>query len=209
MMMGRFFFVLLLVAATNLAAQQDSVAIEGYSLQEFVVSGNRWQQLAETLPLKASRITFEEGNASNPQTAADLLGLTGEVFIQKSQYGGGSPMIRGFSANRLLYSVDGVRMNNAIFRSGNLQNVISLDPFATESTEVLFGPGSVNYGSDAIGGVMLFNTLRPRLSNGKGVSLFGSSTVRTATASDERTAHLHVGAGWRKIALLTSCTFSD
>ena len=208
-MMRRFFFVLLLVAATNLAAQQDSVAIEGVSLQEFVVSGNRWQQLAGTLPVKASRITFEEGNASNPQTAADLLGLTGEVFIQKSQYGGGSPMIRGFSANRLLYSVDGVRMNNAIFRSGNLQNVISLDPFATESTEVLFGPGSVNYGSDAIGGVMLFNTLRPRLSNGKGVSFFGSSTVRTATASGERSAHLHVGAGWRKIALLTSCTFSD
>jgi hypothetical protein len=49
---------------------------------------------------------------------------SGEVFVQKSQLGGGSPMIRGFSANRLLYSIDGVRMNTAIFRSGNLQQVI-------------------------------------------------------------------------------------
>jgi len=70
-------------------------------------------------------------------------------------------MIRGFSANRLLYAVDGVRMNTAIFRSGNLQNVISLDPFAISKTEVLFGPGSVMYGSDAIGGAMVFETLSP------------------------------------------------
>ncbi|MDZ7693921.1 MAG: TonB-dependent receptor plug domain-containing protein [Balneolaceae bacterium] len=68
--------------------------------------------------------------------------------------GGGSPMIRGFATNRVLLVVDGVRMNNAIFRSGNLQNVISLDPNAIENTEVVFGPGSVIYGSDAIGGVM-------------------------------------------------------
>ena len=41
-----------------------------------------------------------------------------------------------------------------VFRSGNIQNVISIDPFSVEQTEVLFGPGSVIYGSDAIGGVM-------------------------------------------------------
>lgn len=76
----------------------------------------------------------------NPQTTADLLELADGVAVQKSQLGGGSPMIRGMVTNRLLYSVDGVRMNTAIFRSGNLQNVISLDPFAHESTEVLFGP---------------------------------------------------------------------
>lgn len=73
-------------------------------------------------------------------------------------------MIRGFATSRLLYSVDGVRMNTAIFRSGNIQNVISLDPFAMENTEVLFGPGSVIYGSDAIGGVMSFQTLTPQFS---------------------------------------------
>ena len=109
----------------------------------------------------------------NPQTTADLLSNSGEVFIQKSQQGGGSPMIRGFATNRVLIAVDEVRMNNAIFRSGNLQNVISIDPFAVENTEVLFGPGSVIYGSDAIGGVMSFTTLAPKFSDSSKVLISG------------------------------------
>ena len=72
--------------------------------------------------------------------------------------------MRGFEANKILMVIDGVRMNTAIFRGGNIQNVISLDPFATEKAEVLFGPSSVIYGSDAIGGVMSFQTLTPQFS---------------------------------------------
>ena len=132
------------------------------SMDEIVVSATKWNQNSRDAPEKISAITSKEVALQNPQTAADLLGISGKIFIQKSQQGGGSPMIRGFSTNRLLYVVDGVRMNTAIFRSGNLQNVISLDPFAIEKTEVLFGPGSVIYGSDAIGGVMSFQTIRPQ-----------------------------------------------
>ena len=58
--------------------------------------------------------------------------------------GGGSPMIRGFAANRVLIMVDGIRMNNAIYRSGNLQNVISVDAQSLQNTEVIFGPGVGN-----------------------------------------------------------------
>ena len=101
--------------------------------------------------MKIVSISAKDVEMGNPQTAADLLGVSGKVYIQKSQQGGGSPMIRGFAANRLLYTVDRVRMNTAIFRGGNIQNVINLDPFAMENTEVIFGPSSVNYGSDAIG----------------------------------------------------------
>jgi hemoglobin/transferrin/lactoferrin receptor protein len=138
-----------------------------------------------------------------------LLELSGEVFIQKSQQGGGSPMIRGFSTNRLLYSIDGVRMNTAIFRSGNIHNVISLDAFAIENTEVLFGPGSVTYGSDAIGGVMSFQTRTPTLSNKEETSISGSLVSRFSTASNEITNHLHLNTGWRRFAMLTSITFSE
>lgn len=192
-----------------MVAQTDADSLRGYSLDEFVISANRWCQQKDVQPVRVSSISFDEANSYNPQTAADLLGLTGEVFIQKSQYGGGSPMIRGFATNRLLYSFDGVRMNTAIFRAGNLQNVISLDPFTISSTEVLFGPGSVGYGSDAIGGVMVFNTLRPQLATDKSPVVYGSATVRTATASNELTAHLHAGAGWRKWGFLTSLTYSS
>lgn len=178
-------------------------------LGEVVVTAMRWDHSENDLPIKVSSITFNKANEYNPQTMADVLSLSGEVFVQKSQYAGGSPMIRGFSANRLLYSIDGVRMNNAIFRSGNIQNVISLDAFSVGSTEIHFGPGAVGYGSDAIGGVMVFNTLRPQLSDSVKPKIFGSATIRTATASKELTPHLHFGVGFKKWSFLTSLTYSS
>lgn len=198
--------LLLLAIVLPGANAQDSLSV---NLNEIVISSSRWCQEREAQPVKIVRIEFEEANVYNPQTTADLLGLTGEVFIQKSQYGGGSPMIRGFATNRLLYCIDGVRMNSAIFRAGNIQNVISLDPFAVSGTEVLFGPGAVSYGSDAIGGAMVFTTLSPRLSFSSRPVAYGSATLRTATASNEMTLHAHAGVGWGCWGMLTSFTTSS
>jgi len=178
-------------------------------LGEVVVSGIRWPQSSETIPLKIHSIPAKELSLHNPQTTADLLGVTGKVFIQKSQQGGGSPMIRGFAANRLLYTVDGIRMNTAIYRGGNIQNVISLDPFAIENTEVLFGPGSVIYGSDAIGGVMSFQTLTPRLSLSDDATVSGNASVRYSSANKEQTGHFDNNMGWKKWAMVTSLSSWD
>ena len=162
------------------------------------------QQSSSSVPSKIVAISSEEIALQNPQTAADLLGISGNVFIQKSQQGGGSPMIRGFATNRLVYTIDGVRMNTAIYRGGNLQNVISLDPFTIEHAEVLFGPGSVIYGSDAIGGVMSFQTLTPQFSLDDKPFFTGKVVTRTASANNEKTAHLDVNAGWKKWVFITS-----
>ncbi|WP_237717680.1 TonB-dependent receptor plug domain-containing protein [Pontibacter sp. BAB1700] len=179
------------------------------SLRTVVVSAARWQQAAKEVPQRVSTIRPKDVLLQQPQTAADMLGQAGEVFIQKSQGGGGSPMIRGFATNRVLLAVDGVRMNTAIFRSGNLQNVISLDPFAIEKTEVMFGPGSVMYGSDAIGGVMNFYTLSPKFSADASPLIKGNAAIRWSSANHEKTAHLDLSYGLKKWAFLTSATFSD
>ena len=118
-------------------------------------------------------------------------------------------MIRGFATNRLLYTVDGIRTNNAIFRSGNIQNVINIDPFAVENTEVLFGPGSVIYGSDAIGGVMSFQTLTPQLSLTEKPYISGNVVARTSSANKEKTGHFDVNLGWKKWAFVTSISHWD
>lgn len=176
------------------------------SLDQIVVSATRWRQSSNQVPAHISKVTREEVSLQNPQTTADLLELSGEVFVQKSQMGGGSPMIRGFSTNRLLIAVDGVRMNTAIFRSGNLQNVISLDAFALEDTEILFGTGSVMYGSDAIGGVMSFQTLNPEL-NGREdnkLNVNGQALLRYSSANNERTGHFDINLGTKKWAFLSS-----
>ncbi|RFC54220.1 TonB-dependent receptor [Brumimicrobium aurantiacum] len=175
-----------------------------FMMNEVVISANKWSQISSDVPYKVSSLSPKDIALQNPQTAADLLGTSGDVFIQKSQQGGGSPMIRGFATNRLLYTIDGVRMNTAIFRGGNIQNVISLDPLAMENAEVLFGSSSTIYGSDAIGGVMSFQTLKPQFSKDDQPYVKGKAMMRYSSANQENTGHFDVNVGWQKWAIVTS-----
>lgn len=196
---------------TDLASASATLSLNPTSLNmdEVVVSATRWNQISNEVPSVITTISPTEVALQNPQTAADLLGSTGKVFIQKSQQGGGSPMIRGFATNRLIYTVDGVRMNTAIFRGGNIQNVISLDPFTMKNIEVFFGPGSVIYGSDAIGGVMSFQTLTPQLSLTDKTLVSGKGILRYASANQEKTGHVDVNIGGKKWASVTSVSYND
>ncbi|HUM96461.1 MAG TPA: TonB-dependent receptor [Chitinophagaceae bacterium] len=191
----------------NSNAQTDT--LEEKTLDNLVLSANKWEQKLNEIPNKIVKVNKFEILRNNPQTSADLLGQSGSVFIQKSQLGGGSPMIRGFATNRVLLVADGVRMNNAIYRSGNLQNVISIDPLSVETAEVIFGPGSLIYGSDAIGGVMDFHTLEPRFSKDKKTLVKGSVLGRYSTANKEKTFHADINLGWQKWSLLSSFSYSS
>lgn len=179
-------------------------------LDEIFVSASKREQDQTEIPRKITQIQTEEVAFTNPQTAADLLQASGEVFVQKSQLGGGSPMIRGFAANSVLIAVDGIRMNNAIFRSGNLQNVISIDPNAISGAEVIFGPGSIIYGSDALGGVMNYETKDVQLSFIQDETYIkANSLVRYSTANNERTFHADANFGFEKWGFLSSVTYSN
>lgn len=180
------------------------------SMGNVVVSASRWEQNPDEIPHNITKIEPEDIQFANPPTAADVLGTTGQVFIQKSQLGGGSPIIRGFAANSLLIVIDGVRMNNAIYRSGNLQNVISLDANTFQETEVIFGPGSVIYGSDALGGVMDFHTKTPKFTDQQGFT--GEVMTRYGTAASETTGSAqftYTSPGFTSFTSLTFSKFGD
>lgn len=179
-----------------------------FAIDEYVVSANRWEQNKNEVPNKIVTVLKPWVELQNPQTTADMLGISDEIFIQKSQLGGGSPMIRGFATNRVLIIVDGVRMNNAIYREGNIQNVISIDPSTLESTEIIFGPGATIYGSDAIGGVMDFHTKKAMLSTGEKVYIKSDAFSRFASANKERTNHFDINIGGEKIAFMSGITYS-
>ncbi len=178
-------------------------------LSEVVISVSKWEQDKKDVSQKIVSITSEDIALATPQTSADLLQSSGQVFIQKSQLGGGSPIIRGFSTNRLLLAVDGVRMNTAIFRGGNVQNVLSVDPFIVDRTEIILGPGSVVYGSDAIGGVMNFYTMQPKFAITGKNRVSGNALARYASASNEKTGHVDFNIGFEKWAFLTSVSYTD
>ncbi|MBN4070534.1 TonB-dependent receptor [Olleya sp. AH-315-F22] len=180
-----------------------------HDLDEIVISASKFEQSKREVPQKILSIKAKDILFQNPQTSADLLQSSGQVFIQKSQLGGGSPLIRGFSTNRLLLSIDGVRMNNAIFRGGNVQNVISIDPFAIQNTEIILGAGSVIYGSDAIGGVMNFYTKKPNLSQSDSLLFKTNAITRYSSAINEKTGHIDFNFGFKKWAFLTSVSYTD
>lgn len=180
-----------------------------YSLNPVTISANRWEQNIDEVPVTISSVTKAEIELENPQTSADLLESVNGVYIQKSQLGGGSPILRGLSANKVLLVVDGVRMNNAIFRGGNLQNVINIDPNSIESTEVVFGPGSVIYGSDALGGVMDFHTINPVLTESDTLNFSSDALVRYASVNSEKTFNFDISLGWKRVGSYTNVTFGD
>jgi hemoglobin/transferrin/lactoferrin receptor protein len=199
------FFIALFFSIIAMGQKKDTAVLD---LDEVVISFNKWEQNRKEVPNMIEKVNLRDARLRNPQTTADLLGQIGSVFIQKSQLGGGSPMIRGFATNRVLMVVDGVRMNNAIYRSGNLQNIISIDPLTLEGAEVVFGPGSLIYGSDAIGGVMDFHTITPAFAESKKLQFKGSSTLRYATANRENTFHTDFNLSKGKWAFVSSFTYS-
>lgn len=178
-------------------------------LNEFTIAANKRPLRKSDVPNRIEIISSDEITFNNPQTSADLLDMSGQVYVQKSQLGGGSPMIRGFSANRILLVVDGVRMNNAIFRSGNLQNSISIDPHVVDRTEVVYGPGSVIYGSDALGGVVEYLTKSPTYAKGDSLNTSGSFLSRYSTANREKTQHFDLSVASKRVGILTSFTYSS
>ena len=177
-------------------------------MDDIVISASKWEQNKNEVPNKIVEVTPADISFAQPPTTADALALSGQVFIQKSQLGGGSPIIRGFSANSVLIVVDGVRMNNAIFRSGNLQNVINLDANILEGSEVVFGPASVLYGSDALGGVMDFHTKDPEFTASLQTKVSGLGFLRFASAAQESTGHFQINYGGPIFSSLTSLTVS-
>jgi len=165
-------------------------------LVEVVVSVGKIRESLDEVTNKVNIIKSEVVALQNPQNSADMLEATGNVYVQKSQMGGGSPVIRGFEANKVLLVVDGVRMNNAIYRGGHLQSAITIDNAILDRTEVVFGPGSVIYGSDALGGVMHFMTKKPPLATGSNSTAFnGSAMLRYNSANNEKTGHLDFALG--------------
>lgn len=199
------------IQLASLKALNHTILLEEKIIKfdEVVISANKWEQDVTEVPQEILSISAEQIQFGNAQTSADVLKNTGQVFVQKSQLGGGSPTLRGFAANRVLIVVDGVRMNNAIFRSGNLQNIINIDPNALESAEVVFGPGSVIYGSDALGGVMDFHTLKPSFSNKDQLKVNGKTMTRYSSANNEKTGHINLSIGGKKIAFASAFSYSD
>jgi hemoglobin/transferrin/lactoferrin receptor protein len=203
--------IVLLSALLYLSAaawsQQDTT--EEKNLDEAVVFSNKFVEKKKNLAQKIDVLSAKTIARYNAQNSGDLLINSGNVYVQKSQQGGSSPVIRGFEASRVLLIVDGVRLNNAIYRSGHLQNAITVDQNMLERVEVLYGPASTIYGSDALGGVIHFRTKSPVLSVSDKLLVKSTGFVRYSSVNNEKTGHADASLAGKKFGWLQSYTYSD
>jgi hemoglobin/transferrin/lactoferrin receptor protein len=195
---------------SNAQTANTSTSTFSKTLNEVIVSGNIFPEKKKNIVQKVDVINAKQMAEMNAQTTADVLTNTGQIFVQKSQQGGGSPVLRGFEASRIQLNIDGVRYNNAIFRSGHLQNIISVDNNILDRIEILSGPSSTIHGSDALGGVILMKTKDPILGKTRRVEITGANAlVRYATANRENTTSAGISFGNKKWASLTNVTYSE
>ena len=113
-----------------------------------------------------SRVSKRKIQSLEINSTAELLKKSIGVTVQESQSGGGSPNFRGMEANRLLIVVDGIPLNNAIFRNGHVQSSSSINPFFIDNIGVVTGPSSVVYGDGAMGGAIIINTINDEIFTG-------------------------------------------
>lgn len=200
-----FYAVVLLPFLGFSQTAQDTTATE---LNEVVVS-NKVPKKYTQLPNQVEVITAKQIDFQNFQSTAEMLSNSGSLFVQKSQQGGGSPVIRGFEASRVLITVDGVRMNNLIFRAGHLQNVITVDENMLENVGVFYGPSSTLFGSDALGGAVAMTTKNAKFLDQAHNKFTGGVNTRYSSVNEEKSVALHLNYATSKFASLTFFSFND
>lgn len=204
--------ITLLIILTTLSMQaqtevQDSIK-KSVDLDEIVISVNKTEEMKRHVASQITVITSKQIQFDNPQTTGDIIANTGQIMVQKSQQGGGSPIIRGFEASRVLLVVDGVRMNNLIYRGGHLQNIVTIDPSMLDKVEIFFGASSTIYGSDALGGTMHFMTKKPVLDVTGKKMLTLNAMQRFSSANKGQATNINFNLGFKKFASLTSITYN-
>ena len=195
----------------ELLAQSDTSSKQ---LQDVVIYANKFPTLSKNIVQRVVALT-DKVLLQQQANTADILTASGQVFVQKSQAGGGSPVVRGFEASRVLLMVDGVRMNSAIFRAGHLQNIITVDNMILDRVEIVYGPSSTLFGSDALGGVVNLFTKQPQLFKSNLVSkkapwkTNGNLVYRFGNGQNEQRQHVDLNIANNRWAFLTSVTKSN
>ena len=200
-------FLMLILPVVGFS-QTTADTLKTKKLEEVVIL-NKIPNNSVILPNQVKIITSKQIDFQNFQSTAELFSNSGSLFVQKSQQGAGSPSIRGFEASRVLLLVDGIRMNNLIFRAGHLQNSITVDESFLENVGIFYGPTSTLFGSDALGGTIAMNTKRAKFLDQTNKKFSGGINTRYGSVNEEKSVALNFNYASNNFASLTMFSFND
>ncbi len=180
------------------------------NLPPVIVTASRVAEPVNTVAASTATFSSEDLYEEQTRTLPEVLDATTGVMVQKTSYGQGSPYIRGFTGFRTLLLVDGIRLNSPVFRDGANQYWNTVDSFSLDSVEVLKGPGSALYGSDAVGGTVQAFTLLPEFAPEGGEDVWGGRlAARVASAERSVTSRAEGNYGSEQWAGLFGVTYKD
>ena len=148
-------FALILISNAIAAQKIDSTYL---TLDSIVVESRNIKIKDLSNPFVVSSIAAKQITQNGARTTPEALIGTSGIFLQKTNHGGGSAFIRGLTGNQTLMVIDGIRLNNSTFRYGPNQYLNTIDMYTLEKIDVLKGIGAIEYGSDAMGGVINLTT---------------------------------------------------
>jgi len=205
--MAKYAFIFLfLIIGFYAIGQTDTTSV--VSLQEIVVTSQRSPQESAYTPYSISSIARKSLDDFSPRTTPEALMNMNGVFVQKTNHGGGSPFVRGLTGNQTLLLLDGIRLNNSIYRYGPNQYLNTIDAFAIDKIEVAKGTGSVQYGTDAMGGVIQVFTKEPLLNKDRS-SLHGNVFGKYMTGDMEKSGRTELEYNSPKFAALVGGTYRN
>ncbi len=178
------------------------------STDEFIITADRIEKDPFETPNAVNVISKGKIIDRASKTSAEALREENGIFVQKTNHGGGSAIIRGLSSNQILILVDGIRLNNSLYRLGNHQYLTMVDNNRIQKIEIVRGPTSVLYGSDAMGGIINLRTKVPEF-NATGFSSDISLLSRYASADNEKTISAHSEFSTNKLALTGGFSYKD
>ena len=192
-----FYVLTLLLAVCLPVVAFASVEITSPAPESMLVTATRSEQLVTELPYQVDLLGQQQLQRQLPRSLPEALANIPGVMVQKTSNGQGSPFIRGFTGYRTLALIDGVRYNNSVYRDGPSEYFSLIDSQSLDQIELLRGPASTLYGSDAIGGALNLHSQVPSYSNQAANQTYitGAAWTRFSSAEDSLIGRVELDAG--------------
>jgi outer membrane receptor protein involved in Fe transport len=200
--------ILLFLAATNLAAGDILESDRPIPLQDIQVTATATGRLSHDVAQAVTTVDRAVIDRESPQVIPEVLRGGIGTFFQQTTPGQGSAISRGLKGSQILHLVDGMRLNNAFFRSAPNQYLALVDPYAVARTEGIRGTAATLYGADAMGVVIQLLTPESHFS-GSDWSIDGSTYAAYEHADRGRILRVESAAGKQGVAISGGVTWQD